>query len=47
MQAQNWHDAGRKTGHGGLDLARGPLVWHPLLTVCGSLPQKFRDPWSK
>jgi len=26
MQAQNWHDAGHKTRHGGPDLSRGPRV---------------------
>jgi len=29
MQVQNWYDAGHKTAHGGSNLARGPLVWHP------------------
>jgi len=29
MQAQNWHDAGQKTRHGGPDLTRGPLVCYP------------------
>jgi len=26
MEAQNWNDAGHKTGNGGPDLARGPPV---------------------
>ena len=33
MQAQNWHNTGRKTGHGGPDLAHGPPVWHPRFIV--------------